>query len=227
MLFNASFVRGFRPGTSLLIALLSCGLFNYLAPSARAQGLDFHRFDAHLAGGFTEPTGDFGQHLDTGWHITGGGGFNINRFLGIDLNVLYTESGINRTTLTALNQPDGNTHTWAFTLDPVVRFPLGSRASFYLTGGGGYFRRTIEFTKPTTALVTFFDPWFGFGQSFIPTNQVLGRFSKSSGGYDAGAGLTFKLGSNGASFYTEARYYYAPTEPTATEFVPVSFGLRW
>jgi hypothetical protein len=121
-------------------------------PARGAQSFDLHPFDAHLACGFTEPTGDFGQRLDTGWHITGGGGFN---------------------------------------------------------------------------LVTFFDPWFGFGQSFIPTNQVLGRFSKSSGGYDAGAGLTFKLGSSGTSFYTEARYYYAPTEPTATEFVPLSFGLRW
>lgn len=196
------------------------------APAVKAQ--DFHHLDLHIAGGFTSPTGGLGTHLDTGWNINGGVGFNFTRWLGIDANVLYTQFGINRATLNALQQPDGTSHTWAFTVDPVIRFPISSHFVPYVTGGGGYFRRTIEFTRPTTALVPFYDPWFGIlGQVQIPANEVLGRFSKSSGGYDIGAGFQIPLGHYGAKFYTEARYYSVPTDPTETTFVPVSFGLRW
>jgi opacity protein-like surface antigen len=195
-------------------------------PAAEAQ--DFHRLDLHFAGGFTSPTGDLGTHLNTGWNMNGGAGFNFTHWLGINANVLYTSFGINRTTLTALEQPDGTSHTWAFTLDPIIRFPISSHFIPYVTGGGGYFRSTIEFTKPTIALVPFYDPWFGIlGQVAIPANEVLGRFSKSSGGYDIGAGVQIPLGRDGLSFYSEARYYYAPTEPTSTTFLPVSFGIRW
>lgn len=112
--------------------------------------------------------------------------------------------------------------------DPIIRFPISSRFTAYVTGGGGYFRRTIEFTKPTIALVPFYDPWFGIiGQVAIPANEVLGRFSKSSGGYDIGAGFQIPLNQQGLKFYSEARYFYVPTEPTNTTFVPVSFGIRW
>jgi len=196
------------------------------APAANAQ--DFHRLDLHFAGGFTSPTGEWGNHLNTGWNVNGGVGFNFSRYLGINANILYTSFDINQATLTALEQPDGTAHTWAFTLDPIIRFPISSRFIPYVTGGGGYFRRTIEFTKPTIALVPFYDPWFGIiGQVAIPANQVLGRFSKSSGGYDLGAGFQIPLHHEGLSFYAEARYFWVPTEPTNTTFVPVSFGVRW
>jgi opacity protein-like surface antigen len=205
--------------------LLTSSLLAF-TPAANAQ--DFHHLDLHFAGGFTSPTGDLGAHLNTGWNVNGGVGFNFTHWLGIDANVLYSGFGINQATLTALQQPDGNSHTWAFTLDPIIRFPVSSHFTAYVTGGGGYFRRTIEFTRPTTALVPFYDPWFGIlGQIAIPANEVLGRFSKSSGGYDIGAGFQIPLGHEGLKFYSEARYFYVPTEPTNTTFVPVSFGIRW
>jgi len=111
------------------------------APAANAQ--DFHRLDLHFAGGFTSPTGEWGNHLNTGWNVNGGVGFNFSRYLGINANILYTSFDINQATLTALEQPDGTAHTWAFTLDPIIRFPISSRFIPYVTGGGGYFRRTI------------------------------------------------------------------------------------
>jgi hypothetical protein len=207
-------------GTLVISSLL------ILAPAVEAQ--DFHHLRFHLGGGFTQPTGRLGSDLNTGWNVNGGVGLNFNRFLGIDANVLYTGFGISRSALNALQQPDGNSHTWGFTLDPVIHFPISSHFAAYITGGGGYFRRTIEFTQPTVAFVPFYDPWFGIlGQVAIPANQVLGRFTKSSGGYDIGAGFEVPIKEGGVKLYSEFRYYSVPTEPTETTFIPVSFGLRW
>ena len=97
-----------------------------------------------------------------------------------------------------------------------------------MIGGGGLYTRTVEFTRPTTAAVPFFDPWFGFfGTAFIPANRVIGTVTRHAGGWNAGGGLTFGIGHGGAKFYTEARYHWAGTEGRPIQIVPVTFGLRW
>ena len=87
--------------------------------------------------------------------------------------------------------------------------------------------RTIQFTRPTTAAVNFFDPWFGFGTAFVPADQVIGSFTRHAAGWNAGGGLTFGIGRTGAKIYTEARYHWAGTTGRPIQIVPVTFGVRW
>jgi hypothetical protein len=42
-----------------------------------------------------------------------------------------------------------------------------------------------------------------------------------------GGGLSFRLGRGRTRVFAEARYDHMYTQPIATEFVPVIFGLRW
>ncbi len=87
--------------------------------------------------------------------------------------------------------------------------------------------RNIEFTQPGVAEVGFFSPWFGYYPALIGTNQVLASYSVYKGGVDAGAGVSFRLGSSRAKIFAEARYHYIFTSPTATTMIPVTVGLRW
>lgn len=43
----------------------------------------------------------------------------------------------------------------------------------YLIGGGGYYRRTVEFTQPAITTVTAFDPFFGFYPANIDMPPAL------------------------------------------------------
>jgi hypothetical protein len=52
-------------------------------------------------------------------------------------------------------------------MDPIVRFNPRGKVDFYLIGGPGAYRRTVEFTQPTIATVTAFDPFFVY---FVPVN---------------------------------------------------------
>jgi hypothetical protein len=112
-------------------------------------------------------------------------------------------------------------------LDPKVNFKPGSRLDPYVVGGGGYYRRTVQFTAPTAAPTLIFDPFFGyFYNALVPVNQVLGTITRDGAGGSLGAGFDFGM-SHGTTFFTEARYVYAGTGSLPTRVVPVTFGFRW
>ncbi|HWB86234.1 MAG TPA: outer membrane beta-barrel protein [Bryobacteraceae bacterium] len=185
------------------------------------------RFAWQVGGGFSEPVKDLGHHLDTGWNATAGAGVNLDSHVGVMVDFMYNHFGINRTSLNEVQAPNGTAGVWAFTLDPIVRFAPHGHVGFYVTGGGGVYHRTVEFTQPAIADVTLFDPWFGvFFPSQVVTNQVIGSFSVTKPGFNIGAGVTFRVGDN-SQFYAETRYHKMFTDRVNTTILPVTFGFRW
>ena len=87
----------------------------------------------------------------------------------------------------------------------------------------------LEFTEPTIATVTLFDPFYGvFFPAAVPANTVLGSFTQNKGGLNIGTGIEAKLREDGQTkFFAETRYHYIYTSPRATKILPVTFGLRW
>jgi opacity protein-like surface antigen len=186
------------------------------------------RWSLNVGGGVTPLVGDISSRLNTGWHVTAGGGYNFNPSFGINLEYSYTGLGVSRAVLNSLSVPNGNAHVNAITLNPIWRFATGERFAAYFTAGGGYYRRTVQFTQPTAAVVTVFDPWWGyFGPAIVPVNQVLGSVTSNAGGANAGVGITTPLGRGGLKLYAEIRYHYAATHRDRTQLLPVTFGIRW
>ena len=110
----------------------------------------------------------------------------------------------------------------------MLRIHPDGRVGGYIIGGAGFYRRVIEFTKPTMAQIFVFDPFFGvIFPALVPVNTVLGRFTDNTGGVNIGGGLTFKVGSSGAEIYAESRYHWIDTTNRDTQIVPVTFGIRW
>jgi opacity protein-like surface antigen len=206
-------------GTSalILLSMTVCG---------RAQ--DEHRFTLHGGAGASPLVGDISTRLDNGWHITVGGGYNFKPHFTTTLDYTYNGFGVSRKVLNEAQVPAGNSHMWSITVNPKLR--LNRRRNFdpYLVGGVGYYRRTVEFTRPVLVPVFIFDPFFGgFFNTFVQADQVLGRITQDGVGGSLGGGFDIKLGESGLKFFTEARYQYADTGQIPTRMVPVTFGIRW
>ncbi len=67
---------------------------------------------------------------------------------------------------------------------------------------------------------------FGFFNVPVVGNQVLSSYSVNRPGANLGAGIAF--GSKWrAKFYAEARYHRMFTDNGVTDFLPVTFGVRF
>jgi len=198
--------------------LLSC---------AAASAQETNKFTFNAGAGFTQPVGNSARHLDTGWTLGLGAGYNITSHAGVVLGFDYTHMGINSGTLANVGFPGGNVHVWDFTLDPIFHITPHKPVDFYLSGGGGVYHWTQEFTAPTISTFTAFDPFFGFYNVGIPTTQILSSYSVVKPGVNIGGGFAF--GSRWhAKFYAEARYHKVFLgNDRHTDYIPVTFGVRF
>lgn len=184
-------------------------------------------FSFQIGGGFTQPVGNTGRHLDEGWNLTAGGGLNFGPYVGAMIDLGYNSFGINSATLNNLGFPGGGLHVFSATLDPIVHVNPHGHVDMYITGGGGVYHRYQEFTQPSVATVVGFDPFFGFFPAAIPVNQVLASYSVNKPGVDIGAGFAVGTKWHG-KFFAEARYNRIfMGNDRHTDYVPVSFGFRW
>jgi opacity protein-like surface antigen len=185
------------------------------------------RFSGSIGAGFTTPVYGTGQRFDTGWNAGAGVGFNFSRFLGVEGQFQFNDLGVNSAALNNLGFPDGTMRMWSVTLDPVIHFAPSNKFNPYIIGGGGLYHRTVEFTAPTVATVTGFDPFFGFFPVNVPANQVLASNSVYKPGFNGGAGFSIPLGGSKVKLFAEARYHFMYTAPRGTSILPVTFGIRW
>jgi hypothetical protein len=181
----------------------------------------------NVGGGFSPLVGNLSNRLDNGWHVTGGVGFNVGP-LTIGPQFTYNGLGVSRSVLRQVGAPGGDAHVWSITADPRLQLPFATKFKPYVIGGVGYYRRSVNFTRPALVPVTFLDPFFGFVYpGVIGTNQVLRTVTRNGIGGSLGGGFAVKLGRMGTEFFTEARYHYADTGAVPTRMVPVTFGLRF
>lgn len=185
---------------------------------AAIPGLAQMNLTGYVGAGPTVPLNPLaGQTADKGWNISAGGGFT-NHHLGMMLDFMYNDIGINPAGVSQAGASSGNIHTWGFMLDPVLHLSHEGPFDFYVTGGGGIFNRTVDFNNPGTVMA---------GLNLVPSGPVPSSYSVYKGGVDGGAGVSFKLGPTHLKAFAEARYYYIFTAPVATTMIPVTVGLRW
>ncbi len=206
--------------------VLLCGLGLMAATTLSAQ--ETPRFIFDLGAGFTSPVGNTSRHLDTGWNIQGGAGYNFSPYIGAKLELGFNWLGINGATLNKVGFPDGNVHVFSATIDPIVHLNPHGHFDAYLIGGGGLYRETQEFTQPSVATFTAFDPFFGgFFPVAVPTTEILSSYSVNKWGVNGGAGVAFGTKWRG-KFFAEARYHRIfLSGDRHMDYVPVSFGYRW
>jgi hypothetical protein len=183
---------------------------------AAAQGWHFGtetRATGYFGGGFSNPINPVARDLDIGWNVAGGVGVTT-KYVGIMLNAMFNDFGINHSTLFRIGARDGSQWYWAVTLDPTFHVNQRGPVDFYVTGGGGIYSQVTNLS------------FRGFRGPFRD-----GEFSDTDilykPGVDGGAGLAFNLAHNShVKVFVEARFHHMFTRVGAS-FVPVTAGLRF
>ena len=208
-----------------LLVLVAAAATLTLASPAWAQGT----FSYSVGGGPTVPGKYTGRRFDTGYNFTAGVGIHPFRALGVMAEFGYFQNGINSSQLSRIGVPGGESRIYSLTLNPMIHLIPKGRVDAYLVGGGGYYRRTVELTAPSSAITTGFDPYYGFFFPVeIPTTTVLGSRTQNKMGFNGGLGVAVRLREDGrATLFGESRYHYIYTTPTRTAILPVTFGFRW
>jgi len=204
-------------GLTLVSGFLAC---SYLG----AQ--EVPRFTGDIGGGFTQPVGNTGRNLNEGWNVQGGFGVNFSAYVGAQIDLGYDRMNLNSFALNSVGTPGGDVQIFSATLDPIVHLNPKGHVDVYLTGGGGEYHWYQEFTQPTVATVSAFDPLFGFYPVNVAATQVLGSYSVNKPGVDAGAGIALGTRFHGKVF-AEARYTRIFFSNGHADYLPVTFGFRW
>jgi len=214
---------------SLRSLSVAAGLSSVLLCTLPAPAQTTSRFTFNAGGGFTEPIGANGRRLNTGFNLGVGGGINLSPHVGVIAEFGFNGMNLSDGALARAQVPDGSARIYSVTLNPIVHFNPRGRMDAYLVGGGGFYRRTVEFTQPTVDVVPAFDPFYGaFFPVAVPANIILGSFTQNKGGLNIGAGVTFRVrGDSNAKFFAESRYHFMYTTPARTTYMPVTFGFRW
>jgi len=164
--------------------------------------------------GFSEPVNPLGNRLDTGWNIAGGVGVT-RPYVGLMFDVMFTDFGINNTNLALLGARRGSQRYLALTVDPIFHVNDRGPVDFYVTGGGGLYG---QITHLRTKFVG-------------PQNNTFDLISSDSvyrPGVNGGGGFAFNLDERSRTkFFVEARYHHMFLEGKGTDFIPVTFGVRF
>jgi len=186
------------------------------------------RYTFNIGGGYSPLLGPVSDRLNNGWHMRVGGGVRASSHFELNGEFSYHGFGVSPALLAEAGTPSADAHLWSITADPKLRLRGAHHFDPYLVGTVGYYRRTVNFTAPTLAPVTLFDPFFGvLFPALEPANIVLGSVTRSGIGGGAGLGFNFRLGASRTKLFVEARYEYAATGAVPTRMLPATVGLSW
>jgi hypothetical protein len=213
-----------------------------------ALNADNSPFNFHIGGGFGVPLGSTATFAGLSGTFQVGAGPNLDKHNSIFGEFLWQGLPANRTALLPiidvlcpptssaqvcnLGSFGTSVNLYALTADYSYH-RSGERYGYYGVVGGGWYYRKAQLKNFQVGPGTVCEPvwnWWGYGcvNGFVETQNTLVNRGVSSGGVNAGGGLTINLTNSGLKFYVEARYHYSPQGGrVSTQIIPVSFGLRW
>jgi hypothetical protein len=200
----------------------------------------FHKLTFEAGGGFNAP---ISNGVTYGANFTAGGGMRFNPHFSTLIEYQFIDDKIPGAIIAETNgQATGaHAHIWSFTLDPVYDFYPKATNDFYVTGGGGFYRKVTTFTFPEPEE---YCTYFYCGVGYAP--GTVGHFSSNQGGFNIGGGYQRRLGGmygdSHTTLFAEVRYLdvLSPaiigqsanglppvTINKDTEVLPVTLGVRW
>jgi hypothetical protein len=197
-------------------------------------------FALEFGGGFNAPVSDSPNYITWGGQFTVGGGYNFNERFALLAEYQMLDDKLPGALIAETGANGGHAHIWSLTLAPVVSLFPKAANDFYLTGGGGFYRKVTSFTDPVEA------EYCSYYYCEVGTeNEVVGHFSSNQGGWNVGGGYQRRVGGmyhdSRMKLFAEVRYLDVltpavtsnpnglgtTTVAAGTRLLPVTFGLRW
>jgi len=196
----------------------------------------------HIGGGIGVPLGTMSDFAGISGAFQVGAGPNLNSHSSIVGEFMWHGLPPNSRVLATLVNPliaaglpknfSTSHNLYALTANYMYHRD-GQRYGYYVIGGGGWYYRHTALNNYTVVPGTVCQPtweWWGYTctAGLVSTSTTLATRGVSSGGMNAGLGITIALGDSGVKYYMEARYHYSPQGGRiSTQAIPVTFGFRW
>jgi hypothetical protein len=194
-----------------------------------------HGLALEVGGGFNAPIGndtssdEGGPFITWGGNVTAGAGLRFSPYFSLLGEFQFIDNKLPGRFIAeaGAGATNGNTHIISITAAPVIDLFPKSTNSVYLTGGGGYYHKSTNFSIQVCC------DFYGYPVA-INTNS----FSSNQPGGSLGVGFTHRLGGtygdSSMKLFGEARYLYINTPRVGevnglgrTELIPVTVGVRW
>lgn len=216
----------FKKSVNLLFVLLTVAM---LPTQAEAQGSKpWKSWYGHIAGGYTDVTGEAGKVFNNGWNINGGATYKPSSWpLGLNLELAYNDFGMTKDAREFFEASGGDGSVGSFTAGAIWVPDLDGQIGFNIQAGVGAYYVEARLKEPGYVCGPICDPfypwWCWWGCT--PGNVITDSRSATKFGYNIGAAITFELDS-GSIIYLEAKYHWVDTE-LATKYMPIVIGYRW
>jgi hypothetical protein len=195
--------------------------------SEKHGAFSMSHFAAVAGAGFNAPIGNDTPYITWGGNFTGGAGLHFSQRFSVLGEFQFIDDKLPGAFIAAGGGEGGNAHIFALTVEPVIDLFPKSVNSAYVTGGGGYYHKSTNFTVAECC------DFYGY-----PVDVIANSFTSNQGGFNLGLGFSHRLGGvygdGKIKLFGEARYTYIHTPPITeanglgtTELIPVTLGLRW
>ena len=193
----------------------------------RSRGGSGRRWAFEAGGGFNAPIGNDIPYITWGGNFTVGGGLHFSPRFALLGEYQFIADKLPGALVAAGGGDTGNAHIQSITAAPVIDLFPKHANSIYLTGGGGWYYKSTNWT----VLVGY--DFYGY-----PVYATANSFSSNQFGVNFGFGFSHRMGGvygdGTAKLFAEARYLWIDTpkigEPNGlgtTGLIPVTLGVRW
>ena len=209
------------------------------AAGTRGRGLASHlAFEA--GGGANGPTSNSSSYVTWGGNFTVGAGYRLSHHLSLLAKYQFIDDKLPGKLIAETGANGGHAHIWSFTMEPVIDLAPKRTNDFYVTGGGGFYRKVTSFTDPEPAEYCSY-----YYCGIVYESTVVGHFSSNQGGWNVGGGFTHRMGGtyndSRMKLFAEVRYLDVNTPAVSsspnglgtttvaagTKLIPVTLGVRW
>jgi hypothetical protein len=198
---------------------------------AYASGQD-HPYIFNIGGGPGFPVSSVSDFANVGGNFVAGAGARLFPRFGFDGEFMWHGLPPKNSIVALTGAPNGSARLYSLTGNLLVHSSSEYTLGFYGIGGVGWYHRSWELTAPTltigTACLSSY-VWWGVvcTNGLVSSNAELRSGSTNGFGYNAGGGITFRIGDSYAKFYTELRYHHAFHRGIDTQVLPLTFGIRY
>jgi hypothetical protein len=208
------------------------------ACSALHAQREYERVNSNLGVVISAPLNPTAQFVNIGAGVVAGAGYNFSRHHSVIGEFMWNRlSPVNGALLPIRVAAQDNSisgHSNLFALTGNYRYQLqGKVFGAYFIGGGGWYYRTVGFSKQVTSGTgtVCVPPWVWWGftcvSGIVVANQTVASSNSGAFGGNAGIGFTVKVADPSYRLYVEPRYHYAPTGNVNTQLIAITVGIRY
>jgi len=209
------------------------GLCLLLASPRLCSGEDeLSRLTATLGGGINTPFGHTAEFTHSGGTFAAGLGYRLSTNQSVLVQYYFSTMPFNSAIVDQLGFLKPSSSLYSVTINYKREFRISSAMHPYLIGGGGWYHRVTTITRPTAVseiLCSSGLAWWSLVclEGTVPLDKVVAGSTSNALGFNAGAGLSRRIGKLPVNWYVEIRYHYAPYHGVSTHAIPFMIGLTW